>query len=87
MMKKLITIFLSLFFIMASVNAQCSLCTKTAQQLGEKPAKSLNKGIVYLAFAPLALGGIIYYLYRRSNHGKWDNDIDETNTTTETTAL
>ena len=44
-----------------SVFAQCSICTKTASQLGEKPAKGLNSGILYLMFAPLAIGGFIGY--------------------------
>lgn len=39
--------------------AQCSICTKTAAQLGEKPARGLNTGILYLAFTPLAIIGII----------------------------
>ena len=41
--------------------AQCSICTRTAQQLGERPAKALNKGIIYLAFTPLAIFGVIGY--------------------------
>ncbi|MBC8032540.1 MAG: hypothetical protein H7Y03_00215 [Chitinophagaceae bacterium] len=47
--------------------AQCSICTKTAQQLGEKPAKALNFGIVYLAFAPLAIFGVIGYNWFKNN--------------------
>ncbi len=43
----------------SNVAAQCSICTKTAQQLGEGPAKSLNTGILYLMFAPLAIMGFI----------------------------
>jgi hypothetical protein len=46
--------------------AQCSICTRTAQQLGEKPAKALNGGIAYLAFTPLALLGVIGYRWWRS---------------------
>jgi cytidylate kinase len=42
-----------------AATAQCSICTKTAQQLGEGPAKSLNTGILYLMFAPLAIMGFI----------------------------
>lgn len=42
-----------------AVTAQCSICTKTAQQLGEGPAKSLNTGILYLMFSPLAIMGFI----------------------------
>jgi hypothetical protein len=44
-----------------SVQAQCSICTRTAQQLGEKPAKGLNAGILYLAFTPLVLVGFLGY--------------------------
>lgn len=47
--------------------AQCSICTKTAQQLGEKPAKGMNSGILYLAFAPLVLGGFIGYKWWKHN--------------------
>ena len=42
-----------------AATAQCSICTKTAQQLGEGPAKSLNTGILYLMFSPLAIMGFI----------------------------
>ncbi|MBZ4189778.1 hypothetical protein [Niabella beijingensis] len=35
--------------------AQCSICTKTTQQMGDGPAKGFNTGILYLAFLPLAL--------------------------------
>jgi len=54
-MKK---IFLIVSFIVVSFMAksQCSICTKTAQQLGEKPAKALNAGIVYLMVMPLSIG-------------------------------
>ena len=46
--------------------AQCSICTRTAAQLGEKPAKALNKGIVYLAFTPLAIFGLLGYRWWKS---------------------
>ncbi len=42
-------------------SAQCSICTKTAQQLGHKPAKGLNSGIIYLMIAPLAIIGFVGY--------------------------
>ena len=54
-------------FTFLTTQAQCSICTKTAQQLGERPAKALNTGIIYLAFAPLAIFGIIGYRWWRSN--------------------
>lgn len=44
-----------------AVNAQCSICTKTAGQLGEKPARSLNSGIIYLMLTPFAIVGFIGY--------------------------
>ncbi len=47
--------------------AQCSLCTKTAQQLGEKPAEGLNAGILYLMAAPFALIGFIGYRWWKGN--------------------
>jgi hypothetical protein len=66
---------LVLFFILLSfaaavpASAQCSICTKTAQQLGEKPAKALNTGILYLAFMPLALIGVLGYQWWKHNKG------------------
>lgn len=41
------------------LQAQCSICTKTASQLGEGPAKALNSAIIYLAAAPLLIMGYI----------------------------
>ena len=51
-----------LFIIFAAtvdVSAQCSICTKTASQLGEKPAAALNTAIIYLMAAPFAIIGFI----------------------------
>ena len=39
---------------------------RTAAQLGERPAKALNKGIVYLAVTPLAIFGLIGYRWWKS---------------------
>jgi len=55
---------LSGFFVLCllvsnTAMAQCSICTKTASQLGEGPAKALNSAIVYLAFTPFAIMGYI----------------------------
>jgi hypothetical protein len=70
-MKKGFLLFLLLFtfsfLITDSLPAQCSICTKTAQQLGEKPAKGLNSGILYLAFMPLAIVGVIGFRWWRNN--------------------
>ncbi|HEX6848318.1 MAG TPA: hypothetical protein VF144_15150 [Chitinophagaceae bacterium] len=62
-----IIIFYSLSFV-NSTSAQCSICTKTAQQLGEKPAKGLNAGIIYLAATPFLIVGYVFYRWRKSNH-------------------
>jgi hypothetical protein len=43
------------------------ICTKTAQQLGEGPAKGMNSGILYLAFAPFAIVGFISYRWWKKN--------------------
>lgn len=48
--------------------SQCSICTKTAQQMGERPAKALNGGILYLAAMPLIIFSYIGYRWWRSNH-------------------
>ena len=64
-MKKILLILtLCFFFLLFNVNdvqAQCSICTKTAAQLGEKPAKGLNAGIIYLALTPFAIVGVIAF--------------------------
>jgi hypothetical protein len=53
--------------------AQCSICTKTASQLGEGPAKALNSAIIYLAFTPLAIMGYIGWRWWR-NEKEISND-------------
>lgn len=60
---------LLLFTLVVSVSlfAQCSICTRTAQQLGEQPAKGLNAGIIYLAFLPLAIGSVIWFKWKKNN--------------------
>jgi hypothetical protein len=68
-MRNLLTIFAILICLLGSTEfsqAQCSICTKTAQQLGEKPAKGMNGGILYLAFAPFAIVGIVAYRVYKS---------------------
>ena len=65
-MKHILTtrIVLTTFLILISqlsVLAQCAMCTKTASQLGEKPAEGMNSGIIYLMIAPLAIMGFIAF--------------------------
>ena len=65
-MKKLI-IFLGIFLLSLHSFAQCSMCTKTASQLGEKPAQGLNSGILYLMMMPFAIVGFIAWRWWVSN--------------------
>ena len=69
-MKKILFLFLlfaSLFLSTLDAGAQCSICTRTAEQLGEKPARGLNAGIIYLAATPLAIIGFIGFRWWRKN--------------------
>ena len=56
-----LTILFSLFTFTSAI-AQCSICTKTASQLGEGPAKALNGAILYLMIMPFAI--ILFIAYR-----------------------
>jgi len=69
MKKWLLILILSIHFSLSAIYSfsQCSICTKTTQQLGEKPAKGMNSGILYLAFAPYAIVGFIVYKWWKSN--------------------
>ena len=63
-MKRIFTITAIILFVFAfaiQAEAQCSICTKTAQQLGEGPAKGLNAAILYLMTIPLTLIFFIGY--------------------------
>jgi len=69
-MKKILFILLILFIFLLKDNslaAQCSVCTKTAMQMGEKPALGLNKGILYLMMAPFAIVGVIGFRWWKMN--------------------
>lgn len=63
MTKKIYLLGLILLFVGLSnpILAQCSICTKTASQLGEGPAAALNSAIIYLAFTPFAIVAFIGY--------------------------
>jgi len=57
-----------LVFTAGDIYAQgCSLCSKTAAGLGDKSAKGLNTGILYLAAFPLAILGSLGYVWWRKN--------------------
>jgi flagellar basal body-associated protein FliL len=72
MKKGIVIIFLLVTIFISSIgilNAQCSICTKTAMQQGEKPAKGLNSGIIYLMLTPFAVAGYIGYRWWQSEKG------------------
>jgi hypothetical protein len=47
--------------------AQCSICTKTASQMGEEAGRGLNGGILYLAAAPFIILTYIGYRWWKNN--------------------
>lgn len=69
MVRKIVVLIVIVFFTLSvqQAVAQCSVCTRTAQQLGEKPAKGMNAGIIYLAFTPFAIAGYIYYRWKKND--------------------
>ena len=50
--------------------AQCSICTKTASQIGEEAGRGFNAGILYLAAMPFGIVGYITYKWWKSEHTK-----------------
>jgi hypothetical protein len=50
-----------------AMQAQCSICSKTATQLGEEAGRGLNGGILYLAAAPFLILSYIGYKWWRNN--------------------
>ena len=70
MFSKVLLILIVLIMVVPIFNtdlfAQCSICTRTAEQLGERPAKALNTGVLYLAAAPLMIAGFIGYRWWKS---------------------
>ena len=55
------------------LHAQCSICTKTASQLGDGPASALNSAIIYLAFAPFAVAGYIGFRWWKNEKALNEN--------------
>ena len=50
-----------------SLSAQCSICTKTTQQLGEQPAKGMTPVFFTLHLPLLAIVGYIGYRWWNNN--------------------
>jgi hypothetical protein len=74
-MKKILFLsffLLALIFIHMGAEAQCAMCTKTASQLGEKPALGMNQGILYLMGAPFMIVGVIAFRW-------WKNQSTDDN--------
>jgi hypothetical protein len=57
-MKRILLILLLQSFT-ASLFAQCSICTKTASQMGEDAGKGFNVGVLYLAGMPFVIIGYL----------------------------
>jgi hypothetical protein len=71
-MNKFFIIILASFFLSfifsQDVWAQCSICAKSVQQMGAKPAQGFNSGIIYLMMIPYAAIGLIGYKWWKNNH-------------------
>ena len=63
---KRMALILILTLIAATSFAQCSICTKTAGQMGEEAGKGFNAGVLYLAAMPFAIIGFIAYRYKKN---------------------
>ncbi|MEP6597362.1 MAG: hypothetical protein ABJA71_15525 [Ginsengibacter sp.] len=70
-MKKIILILIFICFFTfincKTINAQCSICSKSVQQMGDKPAQGFNSGIIYLMAIPYVAMGVIGYKWWKSN--------------------
>ncbi|MDQ2863444.1 MAG: hypothetical protein M3R50_07340 [Bacteroidota bacterium] len=70
-MKKVLVIIFVTFFLTLILSyagwAQCSICAKSVQQMGAKPAQGFNSGILYLMLVPYGAIGVIGYRWWRSN--------------------
>jgi hypothetical protein len=70
-MKKSLLV-LGFFFLFSTgyigeSTAQCSICSKTTLQMGEKPARGFNSGIIYLMLVPYAVIGVVGYKWWKGN--------------------
>jgi hypothetical protein len=59
-MKRIILV-LALQAFFSNLIAQCSICTKTASQMGEDAGKGFNIGVIYLAAMPFAIIGYLAF--------------------------
>jgi hypothetical protein len=64
----LIAVFFLIIIFVTPSFAQCSICAKTVQQMGNGPANGFNAGIIYLMAIPyLTIGVIAYNWWKKSN--------------------
>jgi uncharacterized membrane protein (DUF4010 family) len=66
---KRIYLFITFQLLGLVVNAQCSICTKTAAQIGEEAGKGFNVGILYLAAMPFGIMGYVAYRWWKNEKG------------------
>ena len=59
-MKRISLLILSQILVVSAM-AQCSICTKTAGQIGQEAGKGFNAGILYLGGMPFAIAGYIAF--------------------------
>lgn len=58
-------IFLSIYFIVETTEAQCAMCKAVVESGDVSMAEGVNDGITYLMVFPYILVGILFYtLYR-----------------------
>jgi hypothetical protein len=63
----LMILVVSFFALTQTAMAQgCSICSKTVMQQGEKPARGMNSGIVYLMLTPFVVMGYVGYRWYKS---------------------
>lgn len=62
----LVAVLLICMFTQASM-AQCSICAKSVEQMGAKPAEGFNHGILYLMMIPYAVIGVVGFKWWKSN--------------------
>ena len=64
---KILFFFVVLMLTNLLMYAQCSICSKTASQMGEEAGRGLNGGILYLAAAPFLILSYIGYRWWKNN--------------------
>lgn len=65
---KIIFLFIISMTVSLVIQAQCSICSKTASQLGEDAGRGLNGAILYLAAAPFLILSYIGYRWWKNNY-------------------